>query len=129
VGGADRAGQCDVADAEQPDAVRDGDGVHVLPGGELPRDLGDDLGRGRVADVLELGHRPAAVVVADDAAEGDDRTGPLVGDGLLVRGDRERLVDDTRDHGADGTSGGGRSRSVGSASPVQSTSSTSCAAR
>ena len=122
-----------VAELAAPDvlAVATYDGVHVVPGGELPRDLGDHVGGGGVADVLELGHRPSAVVVPDDAAEADDGAGPFVGHGVLVLGDRERFVDDACDegiaHGA--TVPGGTSRSAGSASPVQSTSVTSCAAR
>ena len=72
----------------------DGDGVHVRPGGELLRELGDDLLGGRVAHVLELGHRPAAVVVADDAGEGHDGSGGLVGHGVLVLGHGQRRIDD-----------------------------------
>ena len=61
----------------------------------------------RVPDVLELGHRPAAVVVADHAGEGDDGAGGLVGHGVLVLGDGQRRVDDPGDHGAEGTPDGG----------------------
>ena len=82
-------------------------GVHVGAGGELLGQLDDHLGRRRVADVLELGHRPAAVVVADDAGEGDDGAGGLVGHGVLVLGHRERRVHHLRDHGADGTRASG----------------------
>jgi hypothetical protein len=46
-------------------------------------------------------------VVADDTGERHDRTRPLVGHGVLVGGDRQRLVDHAGDdraaHVGDGT--------------------------
>ena len=109
VRGADRAGQRDVTDAQHAHPVGDGDGVHLGPGGELRGEALQHLLGARVADVLQLGDRAAAVVVAHHAGEGDDRAGRRVGDGVLVLGDGQRRVDDARDqrgrsaHGAEAT--------------------------
>ena len=45
------------------------------------REFSDELAQegigGRMADIVDAGHRLAVIVVADHSGEGDDRTGPL----------------------------------------------------
>ncbi len=89
----------DVAHLQRADPVADRDAVHLGSRRELGGDLGQDLDRPWMRFVLELGHRPAVVEIANNPAEHDVRPSSGDLDRLVVGRHVERIGrDDTDDH-------------------------------
>jgi hypothetical protein len=85
--GCDRGRECDIADDEFPDPMRDGHPEHRGILGDLGGHLRQDrLGTG-MRLIEEVSDAAPAVVIADDAGERDHGPGGGVSDGGLVLGD------------------------------------------